>query len=196
MNNQLDQKIKGYHYTNLEAYKSMQTPGIDGWISDFDEFTGLAPSKRFLMLGRGKNLPYEAHNSVIEGVLEPEPLSWTSNPEFPNLWRRLMHDICRKDEIVLLSFEFEPTDQAYVVERAHIEKELYRASKNQGKPTTESMNEASKKYWNSRIPVSEYQHNYTVPQLAIWSGIEKERLQVEWKKPVDEVWNEVLNNNW
>ncbi|MEK6913776.1 MAG: hypothetical protein AABW47_03850 [Nanoarchaeota archaeon] len=58
------------------------------------------------------------------------------------------------------------------------------------------MNEAAKKYWESRIPVFEYKGNYSAPQLAIWSGIEKERLNVEWVKPANKVWKRVLDNNW
>ena len=58
------------------------------------------------------------------------------------------------------------------------------------------MDVASKKYWESRISPFEYKGNYSAPQLAIWSGIEFERLNVEWIKPTHEVWKRVLDNNW
>jgi hypothetical protein len=196
MNTKTKNKIIGYHYSNPEAYQSMQTKGIDGWISNFDNFKGLIPHRRFIRFGGLKGLPYESYNSVIEGLLEAEPKSWLENPEFPNFWNYLMYDICRKKEVMLLSFELKPKDKAFVVERAHVERELYREAKGQGKPTRETRNKAFKKYWESRVPVSEYKGDYSAPQLAIWSGIEFDRLKVEWIKPTREVWKRVLDNNW
>jgi hypothetical protein len=40
-----------------------------------------------------------------------------------------------------------------------------------------------------------YKNNYLTPQLAIWSGIEFERLQIEWIKESNEVWKKVSENN-
>jgi hypothetical protein len=197
MKAELTDRIKGYHYTNSRAYRSMQTNGVDGYITfGFEDFAGLIPGHRFVRYGEGNGLPEEAYKGVIEGLLEPEPRSWTDNPEFPNFWRILMHDICRDKDVVLLRFELKPEDKAYVVERAHIERELYRESKGLGKPTRETTNEAFRKYWQSRVPVFDYDGSYSTPQLAIWSGISFERLQVEWVKPSDDVWKRVLENNW
>jgi hypothetical protein len=190
-------KLVGYHYTNSRAYQSIQTKGKDGYSTFyFDDFAGLMPSKRFIQLGDGNGLPNEAHGGVIEGLLEPEPKSWLENPEFPHFWNYLMHDICRDKEVILLSFDLKPDDKAYVVERAHVERELYRESKGQGKSTRETRNEAFKKYWESRVPVFDYDGSYSAPQLTLWSGIEFGRLKVEWVTPTDEVWKRVLDNNW
>jgi len=176
-------KIIGYHYTNPRAYSSME----DGYSYGKK---GLIPVRRLMNLGRGSyNLPEEAHDGIIEALLEPEPESWLHNPEFPGLWWYLMHDLRKESELVLLSFEIKPKDDAYVVERAHMENELYREGKNRGKSTRRTMNLACKKYWESRIPVFEYEDNYKLPQLAIWSTIEFDRLNVEWIKPKNEVWN-------
>ncbi|MBU0667110.1 MAG: hypothetical protein ABIC91_03310 [Nanoarchaeota archaeon] len=190
-------KIVGYHYSNPKAYQSMQTTGIDGHISfDFEKFAGLIPRKRFIRLGYGHFLPDESHEGVIEGLLEPEPNSWLENSEFSYLWNSLMHDICREKEVLLLSFQLKPKDKAYIVERAHVERELYKESKGFGISTKQSMNDAFKKYWESRVPVFEYKQNYNLSQLTIWSGIEFNRLNVEWIKPTDEVWTRVLDNKW
>ena len=189
--------MKAYHYTNEEAYKSMQTKGIDGFISNYDDFTGLVPSGRFIRYGNSKSLINEAHDSVIEGLLESEPVSWMNNQEFPNLWWYLMHDICKSEKIILLNFDILPKDEAYIVDRAHVERELYRESKTGKEPTRETFFKAYSKFFDSRIPALEYnqeKHNYSVPQFAIWSPIELERLNVEWVKPHDEVWNKVLEN--
>jgi len=190
-------KIIGYHYTNHVAYQSIQKKGREGWYTfGFDEFTGLIPSRRFVALNRARGLPIEAYGSVIEGLLEPEPKSWLENPEFPYFWSYLMHDICREKQVMLLSFELRPEDKAYIVERAHVERELYRKAKGRGEPTTRTFNKAFKKYWESRVPVFEYKGGYSAPQLAIWSGIEFDRLRIEWIKPTDEVWKRVLDNEW
>jgi len=193
----LTDKIVGYHYTNSTAYQSIQTNGKDGYMTfGFDDFAGLIPSRRLIRFGEGKGLPDEAHDGIIEGLLEPEPKSWLENPEFPHFWHYLMNDICRKKEVVLLSFELKSEDEAYVIERAHVERELYRESKGLGKSTRETRNVAFKKYWESRIPVFDYDGSYSAPQLAIWSGIAFDRLKVEWIKPTEEVWKRVMDNNW
>lgn len=145
---------------------------------------GLIPIKRFVSLGEGRDLPYKAHDGTIQGLLEPEPQSWTANTEFPNLWRYLMGDVLREPEVILLSFEMLPTDEAYVVERAHVERELYSKSE----PTRQRMDAAFRKYWKSRVTVPDYDGSYSIPQLTIWSPIEFERLNIEWKKPSEEFW--------
>lgn len=197
MGAEITDKIVGYHYTNQKNYKSIQTEGIDNFITPgFDNFKGLIPRKRFIRYGEGNKLPREAYRGIVEGLFEPEPQSWIKNPKFPQLWNCLMGDICREREVILLSFELKKDDKAYVVERAHVERELYREFKGQKKSTTRTKNKALKKYWDSRVPVFEYDGSYSVPQLAIWSGIEFDRLKVEWVKSSDEVLDRVIKNNW
>ena len=182
--------ITGYHYTNQKAYKSMHTNGVDRkFRTPLNDFQGLIPSKMFVHPNL-KTFPEEAHKNVIEGLLEPEPESWLENSEFPFLWKLLMHDICRENDTILLSFELEPKDKAYVVDRAHVERELRKG------PIKGSLNRAYKNYWKSRVPVFEYDGSYSAPQLAIWSPIEFERLNVEWRKPTEDVWQRVLDNGW
>ena len=193
----LERTIIGYHYTNPKAYRSMKTPGVDDYLTfKFDDFIGLIPRKRFIPLGDAQGLPTNAYDSVIESLLEPEPKSWLQNPEFPRLWRYLMSDICREKEVMLLSFELTPEDQAYIVDRAHVERELYPKFIKQDKSISTTRTEAFKKYWESRVPVFEYDGGYCAPQLVIWSGIEFRRLKVEWVKPTNKVWKRVLDNDW
>lgn len=189
MKSELSDKVIGYHYSNPRAYQSMQ----EGW--EYGE-VGLIPIKRFVSLRDGESLPNEAYDSVIEGLLKPEPKSWLENPEFQHLWNFLMHDICKTNKVMLLSFQLKLQDKAYVVDRAHVERELYRESKGQGKPTRESKNEVFRKYWESRVPVFEYNGSYSLPQLSIWTPIEFDRLKVEWIKSSREVWERVLENDW
>lgn len=50
--------IRAYHYTNIKALNSMQRGGVGGHItSGLDNFKGMIPRKRFIQIGRGKNLP-------------------------------------------------------------------------------------------------------------------------------------------
>lgn len=185
--------MRAYHYTNSRNWRSIQTAGVDGHITfGFDEFTGLIPGKRFVPLSRGENLPREAYEGVIEGLLEPEPQSWIDNDKFPALWRCLIHDICREDEIMLLSFELDPKDKAYVVDRAEMEKALYIKHFQGREATRAEIDEACRRYFESRVSVFNYDSGYEVPQLSIWSGIELDRLKVEWIKGHDEVWTKAL----
>ncbi len=188
MKTELSDKIIGYHYTNPQAYRLMETGRI------YDK-TGLIPIHRFIK-EQVNGIPYEATDeAVTEGFLEPEPRSWLENPKFPNLWKDLMRGICRESETMLLSFEIKPEDKAYVVERAHVGGGFYREAKGR-KPTKESMNKAFWRYWESRVPVFDYKGGYSAPQLAIWSTIEFDRLKVEWARSSEEVWQRILDNDW
>lgn len=183
-------KIVGYHYTNPDNYIAMKTGSDYTSIETGKPCKGLHPMHRFVRYGWTRGLPDDAHSGVIEGLLEPEPKEWTDNPEFPGLWRYLLHDLCRRNEIVLLKFDILPSDQAYVVDRSHVEHELYREAKGLGKSTINTMTEACRKYYDSRVPVFDYSGEYSVPQLAIWSAIDFERLEVVWVRKSQEFWEE------
>jgi hypothetical protein len=176
--------IKGYHDTNPRSFKHIQ----NGTMYDKK---GLIPVKRFIELFGGKDLPKEAYEGVIEGLLEPQPKSWINNPEFPNIWNYLMRDVCREEELMLLSFEIIQKDKAYVVERGHIERELYRKAKTGIAPTKEQMNTAYRNYWESRVPIFDYNGGFSLPQLCIWSPIETNRIKVEWTRPIEDLWKEI-----
>jgi len=190
MKAKLEDTLVGYHYTTPGAYESMGAKG---------GFAGLIPKREFIQPSDSKGLPDEAYQNVIEGLLEPMPRSWIQNPEFPeplcSPWWYLIHDVGMIDGVMLLSFELKPTDRAYVVERAHVERELYRESLSKGKSTEKTRGGAFKEFWESRVPVFEYDGSYSMPQLAIWSKIGYNRLRVEWVKPADEVQAGVLDNN-
>jgi hypothetical protein len=181
--------VVAYHYTNLEAIRSMKTGDIYGK-------RGLLPILRFVRLGRTKGLPDTAHDGVIEGLLEPAPISWRRSVRFPDLWSYLFHDICRRHYVALLSFELKPTDAAFVVDRTHVEQELYREFYGFGKSTLETATSAYRRYFESRIPIFDYKGDYELPQLAIWSPISFNRHRLEWVKFSDDVWDHVKENTW
>lgn len=72
------------------------------------------------------------------------------------------------ENIILLKFEIQKSDIAYVVERAHYADWKY------GKVTDKT--EAIRKYVSSRIPAAEYEGNYLLPELIIKNSIPLERI--------------------
>lgn len=182
--------MKCYHYTNPESYFSMKTGHHYGQ-------KGLIPIKRFVKLGiGGPRFPKKGYDGIIEGLLEPEPISWTNNLDYPFMFGYLMHDICRRKEVMLLSFDILESDDAYIVDRSKFEDVLYMESKGLGKPTDKDFASASRKFYYSRKKALEYNGNYKAPQFAIWTPIEFERLNIEWIKPTEQVWKRVLENKW
>ena len=80
------------------------------------------------------------------------------------------------------------------MDRAHVERTLYDNTgieTGAGTPVGRNVDAAYLRYWGSRVPVLDYCGGYTLPQLVIFSPIAKERLHVEWTKPVKEVWERV-----
>lgn len=177
MNTTSRSELRGYHYTNPGTFASMQT-GRDYGV------TGLLPLKRFVHHEDGNGLPEEAYDAVVEALLEPDPPSWRESQEFLTLWKYLMHDISLQSsgEVTLLSFPLEPRDRAYIVERAHVERVLGQDRPGHD-PTREAMDDAYRRYWESRVSVFDYNGGYSLPQLTLWSPIEVDRLSVEWTKP-------------
>ena len=176
--------VTAYHYTNEKAYRSILTG------RDYGE-TGLLPIPRFIPLNRGSKLPREAHDGVVRALLEPEPQSWLRNKDVPNVWSWLMGEVCREETVVLLSFDIKPGDRAFITDTAHVQKMLIQWDR----PTKAEMNDAYRKYWESRVPVLEYVGGYSMPEVIIQSRIAPSRLRVEWTKPTNEFWNEVLRKD-
>jgi len=176
----------GYHYTNLDAFKAMKT-------GEMYRKKGLIPLMRLVSL-KIKGLPEKMYDPVIYGLLEPEPESWTRNTEFSMLWKRHTDDFLQTNQIVLLRFKVLPEDDAYVLERAYIEREQYSSDS-----TIESITDACLKFYDSRIPALDYcssyksySESYSVPQLTVWSEIPFERLEPMWLKSREEVKKRIL----
>lgn len=176
------------HYTGLREYESILTGKGYGK-------TGLHPIKRFIPLCDGKGLPEKVYDCVIFGLLEPNPESWINNTEFNNIWDYLLGDITSKSgKTVLLKAKLQPTDDAFVVDRGCIERVLYVPSDSRY-PDKNLMREAYKKYWNSRVPVFDYEGGHSLPELVVFSPIELSRIQLQWIKDSDELYKNVLKRN-
>jgi len=177
-------KMKMYHYTNPEAYREMkkESPGREG----------LSPLTCMLIPRyEGPDWPMSSSIRSIKGLLEPEPESWKENKEFPFLWVRLMNSFfINSDELMLLSCEILPKDDAYITDRANIERELYREGR-EGTTTNERLAAAFEKYWGERVPALEYQGGFELPQFEVLTPIEFERLNVEWVSKTK--WREIYD---
>lgn len=188
--------MKCYHWTTQKSYQSMQTPGIDGYLTCHDDISGIIPNKRHVHLSEGfKTLPQKAHEGIFEGLLTPEPKQWMDNPRFPNLWYYLFNDIIRDKKIGILSFEVEKSDDAYIIDRSYIEHELYRESMGFGKSTSRSKNLAHKKSWETMVRPYDYKVGFDVPQFIFFSPVEFQRLTVEKTYNSEDYWKKVLENS-
>lgn len=148
-------KLIAYHYTNSQKLHSMKTGSGYGQ-------KGLLPIRRFFASN--------GEIASIEALLEPEPTSWTQNKKYPHLFANLMK--CIRGEVVLVSFEVFPEDDAYVLERAYHEDQMYKEIFEGRKPARYELESANWKCQTSMIPALEYDGSYDLPQFAIFSPIE------------------------
>lgn len=179
-----------FHYTTRNAYAAMRTGAVYR--------PGLLPIRRFVSPWEAKHLPIEAYNGAIQALLEPEPQSWTENPEFSHMWKRLMYDIIVKANeytdngtVLLLSFDVTPGDDAYVVEWAHRERHLRKEN-----PTEEMSENSCRDYWESRVPILDYKGGYSVPEVVIWNPVEYERLGVEQEISTAQLQQRIAEKDW
>lgn len=179
----MEESITCFHYTNDHNYMNIESGLKNGR-------TGLVPYRNNLSRNKwGNGLPHEAYDRAIFGLLEPEPHSWTNNPEYPDIWWHLMHDICKYSEIILLSLDISPRDKAFIAERGHLEEELY---KDEDSSTSDTKKEAAMRYFKSKVPLFEYAGGYEVPEVVINSPIDLGRIKIEWRKDSDVFWERVL----
>lgn len=181
--------MKLYHYTNSSAYKSMKN-------REFLDGNGLRPRKRFTPFDEYDDLPEEAYYPASFFFLDPEPDSWLDNQEFPNIWEKLTKHICvrcmesKDNEIVLLSFDVKPEDEAYVIDRALIESAIRR---NENRILSgEEERDAIEAYINSKVPLSEYEGSYSLPEASLFNNVEPHRLNLEWTKSLASFYKEVF----
>ncbi len=146
---------KLYHYTSPKAWRSIDREGylkpIRNVVTHFD-------------LG-GPLIPQGVDTPAIFGLLEPEPASWRSNPEFPDLWYRLITS--RGVDVVLLEVNV-LADELYVLDYACVARHIHPHIFMSGCASAaySYVDEAYKEYWNSKCPFKEYKHNYSLPEAV------------------------------
>jgi hypothetical protein len=169
-----------YHYTSDSIWQMIQA----GYFVSSDK---LVPYKRLDSGVLRDRAPDFAKEKYLFAFLDyPEPELWKSNPEFPDLWRRIMEHIMHEDFLVrLLQFEVTPEDNAFVVDWAHMER--VRDAMDRGMCIEHTGNEkniavvmdATDKYIDSRVPLADYDGNFTLPELVIANPIPLERVSDE-----------------
>ena len=174
----------GYHYTTPGAHAFM----MRDWIPENKR--GLIPQSQFISEARF-NEDKMAGRETIDALLEPKPSNWAQNPLFPHLFDELMHHLYyghinisdnKMDNVIsLIRFPILETNEAYIVERAHMENFFY------GFTTDE--NKANREYLASRIPALEYAGGFILPQFKIHSRLEPERLELLWEMPMHDFWD-------
>jgi len=189
-----------YHYTTLKAWHAMHeghkdytypTKGVrnimpcvapntpvdmleKGYV-DGRFIRGLWPSQRFVPTDETDLISdfNFATRSVIEGFLEPYPKSWDENDIVPMEFERLINWISsrftRQGDLVLLRIEAADQDEVYIADWS-----LARADG----PGRENKLKASQAYFESLIPLSDYNSNigYKCPIVVCFNPIEVERL--------------------
>lgn len=170
--------MKAYHYTTQSALSEIsETKALRNVTDPFPKF-----------------YPQELPGAVY-AFLKEQPEEWTKNKEFKHTWKRAVLHLCKSPDIALLSFDVASTDNAYVMDWAHVERfwkkgrqpitrELINSIR--GKKIAKDAKEAFKMYWDSRIPIQDYNNEHDLPEVAIFNPIEHERLKVEWIRPWEE----------
>lgn len=188
---------KFYHYTPVDLYLDMQS-----FCAKENGHGGLVGSRSFG--GHYRGLEEEAHEKGSFGLMEPVPLSWISNSEIPDAWIRLVEHVAGNSEylqfstgdVALISFNVLPEDRVYVIEGA----EILRYTSRFGNARTaqdlgitiegsgvETIAEAYRRYFESRVPMFDYKGGYSLPELFVPSFIEVSRLTLEWRGTKEEL---------
>lgn len=195
-----------WHYTNMDAWKCVNEGNPDylyqdprnGKYVDGKDIRGLWPSRRLIPQGAESSLvPFEATRPAVFGLPEEKPESWVKYEDCVNLFHHLMRccasscDNEGKRRLVLLKVDLEPEDNPFVVDylhNRHLAKQLNAEQDSQKK--LKIMAEGGKMYWESRVPLADYQGNFTLPEIVIFAPIPLERVHFAWEKDLESFLNE------
>lgn len=162
-----------FHYSTLNRFRSV----VDG--SSYGK-TGLIPLKRFVRLGLAEkfNLPGEAEEGAVFGLLEPQPISWMQHEyhEGEGLLETILTDMLfRGDEMLLLKCSVLPSDKVYVADHFFHMRKDYNGTNDFENPATA---EVKRDYWHSMVPFSDYNGGHVMPEVISFSPIPLDRITV------------------
>ncbi len=170
-----------YHWTSDSAWRRIEQ-------ASSNPSGRLVPSKE-LDLGRlGMRLPDFAHEKYLFAFLDESiPGSWEENPDFPDLWKRVMNHVCKGDSVAkLFRFDILPGDKAYVLDFAHLErvKDLLWATHclhSADDHDVIKVMDATERYIHSRVPLADYNGSFCLPELILSNPVSIDRLtEVNW----------------
>jgi len=191
-----------YHFTNPEGWKGVNE-GDDGFTCldprtgkyvDGETIRGLWPSRRLIPQGVESSLvPFEATKPVIWGLPKERPKSWLNYKDGRrDIFEQLMSCCARRSNLVLLKVNLKPEDEACVVDYASIRqysKEYNSENDWQKKAKIEA--EAHKRYWESRVPIVDYQGDYILPEIVVANPIPQDRVNFLWERDLDDFLEEI-----
>ncbi len=198
-----------YHFTSRAGWKGVNEGNPDtlykdprtGKYVEGETIRGLWPSRRFIIQGAGSELvPFEATEPAVFGMPEEKTQSWIQYEDCINVFDYLMRccaghsDNERRRDLVLLKVDLRPEDNAFVADYLHI-RHLARDYSAETDPQRKQKirAESNKKYWESRIPFADYQGNFTLPEVVIWTPIPQDRVHFMWEKDLYQFLDEAHN---
>lgn len=156
----------GFHYMNEKKWGELQHNNDGSGV--------IAPRQRLIILGSVVHedvpeLPDWAHDGYIFAFPDREaPEPWGAFKQYQYEWGKLTQGIGNK--IVGIRFDLLSSDDAYVIERAHYADWQWGVNSDK--------QDAIRKYALSRVPASEYDGSFRMPELLIKNPIGLERLTV------------------
>lgn len=176
-----------YHYTTENALASIF--GEEGSSDLHFEKNGFLPIRRCFHLDLlskmkedGYDLPERLSDSVSYGFLEPLPDAWLVKEDYNQRshFDEMIGSITGGDDLALLKVEVKKDEEAYVVDHGVFSDGMEKFLDDPDNEMTYFYN-AWQAYWNSRIPLSEYdpqKHPMRRPEVICFSRIPANRVLV------------------
>ena len=148
-----------YHYTTGAKWREIQKEAK------------LIPIGRLIVdvLGIPQPERRDAGNGAIWGFQEMEPKSWLENEEFPYIFGKLLCKTGYSDGVVILRVNLSSDYQPQVFDWAQIERD---------KNPDGVAHSSWRKYWESRLPLDQYQKEYSLPEIVIRKEVGLERISL------------------
>ena len=183
MTNDVQPNVIGiaYHYISALNWYNIRTAEANG-----DKF--LHGHRDLVANSDNLDIPDWARQKFIFAFLnEPAPHSWTNNAYYPYVWEKLMKHISPKGKgVKLLRFNLTEQDDSFMLDRSYMEEianlgTRVRIPKLLTVTITSYMDDekiriARLRYVQSRVPVSEYEGQHSLPELVIGNPISLERI--------------------
>ena len=180
--------MKVYHYTNPLQWERTKL------CSDYNQ-RALLPLRRVVLPTCASGLESKAYEScAIFCFPQAQPDSWLKNDEFPQIWNNLLGNIRSfQGKLTLLSFTLTPEENAFIVDRAHVERYLHMEYLGDDRDKFER-NKAYGAYWESKVFFSDYAGDYSLPEVIVLAEISVERITEEWSGQKSVLLEKILSN--
>ncbi len=188
-----------YHYTSDICWDAMHLRGQEG----------LLPFRPLIQREYALTLPRQALRSTLFGLPTEIPPSWRTyqNKKRQNVFEILLRQSALRGDdmagfceisdselnLVLLKATLLPSDQPHIIDFNHISQAFNHIDQNTSpSQRTEHLIAAATAYWNSRIPLTNYQHNYTLPEILLHNPIPLERIEIVWEKTLPQALQDIF----